>query len=106
MLNEGTIIEGSKSRIKSEMVHQLRQLGPTTPDQLERRVFTALTGNTREDVDWNFEDNQAGYYTWLRSFDQLIQELSEDGYIKVEQVKGSEERTLVPMPGEEPINFS
>jgi hypothetical protein len=106
MLNEGTLIESSKSSIKSEMIRQLRRLGSSTPDQLERRVFTALTGNAREDVDWKFEDNQAGYYTWLRSFDQLIEELIEDGRIQLEEDKGKGERTLVPMPGEESIDFS
>jgi hypothetical protein len=52
-----------------------------------------MTGHEREDVDWSIEDNQAGYYTWFKSFDQLIGELVEDGYIRVE---GDEHRQLIP----------
>lgn len=106
MLNEGNVIEGSKSRIKSMMIRELQRLGSTTPDLLERSVFVALTGNRREDVDWKFEDNQAGYYTWLRSFDQLVEELIEDGYITVERIRGTDERRLVPLPTEATSDFS
>jgi hypothetical protein len=81
MLNEGLIINDSKALVKSEIVNQIRALGSTTPDLLERSVFKALTGHDREEVDWEVEDNQAGYYTWLKSFDQLVGELIEDGYM-------------------------
>ncbi|NQT40561.1 MAG: hypothetical protein HQ581_23920 [Planctomycetes bacterium] len=84
MLNEGIIVNNSAALVKSEMVKQIRRLGPTTPDQFERTVFRALTGHDRDEVDWDIEDNQAGYYTWLKSFDELISELVEDGYIRIE----------------------
>jgi hypothetical protein len=95
MLSEGVIVNDTKALVKSEIVNQIRRLGPTTPDKLEQAVFKTLVGHKREDVDWDIEDNQAGYYTWLKSLDQLISELIEDGYIRVEEV-----RTLVPTEAE------
>ena len=84
MLNEGLIVNDTTALVKSEMVNQIRRLGPTTPDELERAVFRSITGHEREEVDWDIKDNQAGYYSWVKSFDQLISELVEDGYIRVE----------------------
>ena len=101
MLNEGLITNDTATLVKSEMVRQIRGLGPTTPDALERAVFEALTGQRREDVDWDVEDNQAGYYSWMKSFDQLIAELVEDGYIRDEQKQG-----LVPTEAEPDIEYS
>jgi hypothetical protein len=85
MLNEGIIVNDTKTLVKSAIVDQIRRLGRATPDELERAVFRALTGHEREEVDWEHEDNQAGYYTWLKSFDQLVAELIEDGYITTEE---------------------
>ena len=51
-------------------------------------MFKSITGHSREDVDWDVEDNQAGYYTWLKSFDQLAQELVEDGFAAEIEVDG------------------
>ena len=101
MLNEGLIVNNTAALVKSEMVRQIRRLGPTTPDELERAVFKTLTGHDREEVDWDIEDNQAGYFTWLKSFDQLIEDLVEDGYIRVEAL-----RQLVPTEAEPHIEFS
>ena len=81
MINEGIITNDTKTLVKSEMIRQLHTLGATNPDTWERQVFQALTGHVREDVDWDIEDNQAGYYTWVKSFDGLVSELIEDGYI-------------------------
>lgn len=81
MLNEGLIVNSTSSLVKSEIVNQIRRLGPTTPDQLERSVFRALVGHSREEVDWDIPDNKAGYYTWVKTFDDLVRELVEDGYI-------------------------
>ena len=92
MLNEGLIVNDTTALVKSEIVNQIRRLGPTTPDELERAVFQALTGHSREEVDWDIADNQAGYFTWMKSFDRLIGELVEDGYILVE----TEPHRLVP----------
>jgi hypothetical protein len=101
MLNEGLIVNDTTALVKSEMVRQIRRLGPTTPDELERAVFSALAGHSREEVDWDIEDNQAGYYSWVRSFDGLINELIEDGYILTE-----EPGILVPTKAEPVSEYS
>ena len=96
MLNEGIIRSDSAALVKSEMVRQLRNLGETTPELWERATFTALTGSTRDEIDWEVEDNKAGYYLWLKGFDALIQELVDDGYAVCEPVEGTDERTIRP----------
>jgi hypothetical protein len=101
MLNEGLIVNDTSALVKSEIVNQIRRLGSTTPDTLERAVFKALVGHDRDEVDWEVEDNQAGYYTWLKSFDKLIQELTEDGYILAE-----EPNRLVPTEAESLSEYS
>jgi hypothetical protein len=106
MLNEGIITNSSATLIKSEMIRQLHELGPTTPDLWECSVFKALTGHDREEVDWSMKDNHAGYYTWIRSFDQLIEELIEDGYVRVEEHEEGRERTLVPVETDDPVDYS
>ncbi len=83
-INEGIIVNDSMALLKSEVERQIRRLGPTTPDELELAVFRALVGHDREDVDWDIEDNQAGYYTWIRSLDAVITELIEDGALLAE----------------------
>lgn len=85
MLNEGLIVNDTTALVKSEIVNQARRLGPATPDQLEAAVFQALVGHSRDEVDWNVEGNNAGYYTWIKSFDHLIRELIEDGYLLSEE---------------------
>jgi hypothetical protein len=95
MVNEGVVVEDAAAAVKSEIIKQIRRSGPTTPDELERAVFNALVGHEREEVDWDIEDNQAGYFTWLKSFDQLVGELVEDNYIRVEQSVGTRQ-ALVP----------
>jgi hypothetical protein len=97
MLNEGVITSDTKALMKSEMLKQLWHLGNTTPDLLERAVFRSLTGGTREDVDWGVEDNHAGYFLWIHSFDQLIGELAEDGYLQVESLGDERHLQLVPV---------
>jgi hypothetical protein len=85
MLNEGIVTSDSKALVKSEMVRQLHELKKATPDELERAVFTAITGGSREDIDWEVEDNKAGYFLWTKTFDGLITELEDDGYLVVEK---------------------
>lgn len=96
MLNEGTVASDTAVLVKSEIINQIRRLGPTTPQELERVVFESLTGHKRDEVDWDIEDNQAGYYTWLKSFDQMIDELVQDDYILVETQGNGSERVLKP----------
>jgi hypothetical protein len=88
-LNEGIIVGDTRVQMKSEMLRQLAHLKETTPDLWERAVFESLTGHSREDVDWDIPDNQAGYYTWIRSFDQLINELEDDGYVRSVNMEGN-----------------
>lgn len=106
MLNEGIITSDARALVKSEMIRRLQQLGPTTPDEWERSVFRALTGHDREEVDWKIEDNQAGYYSWIKSFDGLIEELIVDGYVRSEQVAEGDERTLIPVPVDDAVDYS
>ena len=88
LLNEGVVVGDTRVQMKSEMLRQLARLKETTPDLWERAVFESLTGHRREDVDWECDDNQAGYYTWIRSFDQLISELEEDGFVRSVNLDG------------------
>ena len=104
MVNEGRIVNDTTALLKSETVNQIRRLGPTTPDELERAVFQSMTGHKREDVDWDIEGNQAGYFSWLKSFDNLITELIEDGCIRVEEQ--GDMRQLVPTEAELHSNYS
>ena len=106
MINEGIIASHSKIVVKSEMLKQLWTLGPTDADTWERALFRTMVGVEREDVDWDFQDNQAGYFTWIKSFDQLIGELVEDGYVQVEHVDGSKDRYLVPTERDGSIDYS
>ena len=101
MLNEGLIVNDTTALIKSEILNQSRRVGPASPDQLERAVFKALAGHDREEVNWDVEDNQAGYYTWIRSFDELVTELIEDGSILT-----NEEGKLIPTEAEPQTDYS
>ena len=89
MINEGIIANDSKILVKSEMIKSLSKLGRTSPLDWEREVFRTLTGHEQTDVDWSVEDNHAGYYTWIKSFDQLIEELIDDGYARVSTEDGN-----------------
>lgn len=92
MLNEGIVSNDSTILIKSEIIRQLRTKTHASPDELEQAVFAALTGAERGDVDWEFEDNQKGYYLWIKSFDDLLKDLVSDGYVLVQD--GAAGKTL------------
>lgn len=104
MLNEGIIVNETNTLMKSEMIKQLHILGTTDPENWERAVFESLTGGSREDVDWDIEDNKAGYYTWVKAFDGLIGELTEDGYVSKERVGDGWQ--LKPVETNDPLSFS
>jgi hypothetical protein len=80
-INEGILNTDTATALKSEMLRQLDLQQETTPDAWERAVFESLTGYCREDVDWDEPGNQAAYFLWIRSFDQFISELEEDGCV-------------------------
>jgi FMN phosphatase YigB (HAD superfamily) len=104
-VNEGIVMSDTKTLMKSEMLRRLALLKETTPDEWERSVFESLTGHKREDVDWDFEDNQAGYYAWIRSFDHLISELEEDGYVRVAEADGNR-KVLLVTESDQPDDYS
>lgn len=106
MLNEGIVVSDATVLVKSEIINQIRRLGSTSPVELERVVFESLTGHKREEVDWEIEDNQAGYYTWLRSFDQLVDELVQDDYILVETEGNGSKRVLAPSESLPSVDYS
>ncbi len=104
MQNEGMIVNTGEVLIKSEMVRQLAKLKAATPDELERQVFRALTGRSRDEVDWELEDNQAGEFLWIKVFDQLLVDLAEDGYLRTEQRDGKP--VLVANEQDAPTEYS
>jgi hypothetical protein len=83
MANEGVVISSSASELRSQMLTQLERLGTTDADSWEQAVFTELTGASRDDVDWDIEHNQAGYSLWIKAFDRLVQELIDDGFVRL-----------------------
>ena len=97
MVNEGVVVNDARSLLKSSILKQVWRLGPTSSDALERAVFHALTGGEREDVDWDVEDNQAGYFLWIKGFDQMRGELEEDGYLRAEKSEGGRFARIVPL---------
>jgi hypothetical protein len=84
MENEGILVSTSWMLMKDEMINAIRELGSGTPDEWERAVFERLTGHNRDDVDFEVDDNQAGYFLWLKTFDKLVAELIDDGYVTAE----------------------
>lgn len=104
MLNEGMITGDQRTLIKSEMMRALTKAGRVTAKAWEGAVFEALTGNSRDEVDWDAEDNKAGYFLWLKAFDQLVEELRGDGYVLVEG--DSRERTFLPAEREDDVRYS
>jgi hypothetical protein len=105
MLNEGIISQDTPALVKTHMIRTLHELGPTTPEAWERATFRAITGHYPDEVDWSVEDNQAGYYSWVKSFDQLINELIEDGFARQEQA-GCNEFRLLPAETDPAIDWS
>jgi hypothetical protein len=104
MVNEGTIVNSDEALMKSNMVQQLANLGEATPEDLQRAVFRVLTGHRWEDVDWDREDNQAGAFLWIRTFDEFLAELAADGYVRTEQ--HGDKLVVVANEHDEPLDFS
>lgn len=107
MLNEGILVSDTATVMKSEMIKQIRRLKSTTPDQWERSVFWAITGNDRDEIDFKVEDNVIAYRTWVRNFDRLIRELVDDNCVRsVEADDGSGGMMLVPNEMDPAIDYS
>jgi hypothetical protein len=97
MVNEGIVVNDTRSLLKSAILKQVWRLGPTSSDALERAVFRTLTGGEREDVDWDVEDNQAGYFLWIKGFDLMLAELEEEGYLRAEKSEDGRFARLLPV---------
>jgi hypothetical protein len=104
MVNEGIILNSNEALLKSNMVRELANLRETTPEDLQYAVFRTLTGRSWEEVDWTVEDNQAGAFIWIKTFDQFLAELAEDGYVRTEQRDGK--AVIVPTERDAPIDYS
>jgi len=104
MPGEGSVSSTSEAALRSEMLDRLRALGIATADDWERAVFRSLTGHDRDDVDWDHEDNQAGYYTWVKAFDRFIAELVEDGFVRPVERDG--ERYFEPVETDPALDWS
>lgn len=96
MAEKATTEKDSATAVKEEILKQIQGSEGTSPDHLEKSVFKALTGGSREDVDWSIEDNQAGYYLWVKSFDQMLAELIDLEYLRLETDSATGRRTLFP----------
>jgi hypothetical protein len=68
-------------------------------------VFESLTGYRREDVDWDVPGNQAAYFLWIRSFDRLISELEDDGYVAAVD-RGNDRKVLRKTSWDPSIDYS
>ena len=106
MLNEGIVRPDVRQLMKTEMIRELRELGRATPSHWQEAVFKRITGEDFSELDWDFEDNQAGAFLWTRSFDELIQELVEDGFVGEAENENSTERIMVPVDADPNINWS
>lgn len=105
MLTEGIVVNDTRALMKSKIYDKLLELGEADASTWERAVFQSFTGHDREDVDWRIEDNHAGYYSWVKAFDQMVEELIEDGYVR-DEVNGTGRRTFTAVEVEPRIGYS
>jgi hypothetical protein len=104
MINEGRIVEDRKARVRSVMVQEIRRLGPTTANEWQEKTYQALTGIAPENLDLSDEETGKVYFTWVRTFDGLVDELIDDGYVTLQEREG--EWVLVPTAEEEATHFA
>jgi hypothetical protein len=106
MLNEGIVKPDIRQLMKTEMIRELHALGGATPSDWQEAVFKRMTGEEFSELDWDFEDNHAGAFLWTKSFDELIQELVEDGFVREAEGENSAAPFLVPEDVDPDINWS
>jgi hypothetical protein len=106
MLNEGIIKPDARQLMKTEMIQELHELGGTTPLRWQHAVFKRCTGEDWSEVDWSYEDNKAGAFLWTKSFDQLVEELVDEGFVCQAQDEKSGEAILVPVDVDPDIDWS
>ena len=106
MLNEGIIKPDTRQLMKTEMIQELHQMGGATPLRWQHAVFKRCTGEDWAEVDWSYEDNKAGAFLWTKSFDQLVEELVDEGFVCQAQDESSGEAILVPAEVDPEIDWS
>ena len=106
MLNEGIVKPDLRQLMKTEMIRELHQLGSATPLRWQHAVFRRCTGEDFSELDWDHEDNKAGAFLWTKSFDRLIQELVDDGFVREAEDESSGEAILVPVDVDPNIDWS
>ena len=94
MLNEGIVRPDVRQLMKTEMIREIHELGSATPLDWQHAVFKRCTGEDFSELDWDFEDNKAGAFLWTKSFDQLIEELVADGFVREAEDESTGEPTL------------
>jgi len=82
MPNEGAINGTRKHQLKSAMMQQIERLKETDARTWEQATFTAITGESVDDIDWEIKENVAGYRLWMGTFEQIAHELEADGYVE------------------------
>jgi hypothetical protein len=106
MLNEGIVRPDARQLMKTEMIRELHELKRATPLHWQHAVFKRCTGEEWTELDWDHEDNKAGAFLWTKSFDQLIGELVEDGFIREARDEKTGEAVLVPVDVDPDIDWS
>jgi hypothetical protein len=106
VLNEGIVKPDVRQLMKTEMIREMHELGSATPLRWQHAVFKRCTGEDFSDLDWDHEDNKAGAFLWTKSFDQLIVELLEDGFVREARDESSGETILMPVDVDPDIDWS
>jgi hypothetical protein len=106
MLNEGIVRQDTRQLMKTEMIRELHELGGATPLRWQHAVFKRCTGEDFTDLDWTHEDNKAGAFLWTKSFDQLIEELVEDGFVRLAEDESTGEAIMLPVEVDPDIDWS
>lgn len=106
VLNEGIVRPDVRQLMKTEMIRELHELGSATPLDWQHAVFKRCTGEDFSELDWEFEDNQAGAFLWTKSFDQLVEELVADGFVREAEDGETGRAVMVPVEVDPDIDWS
>jgi hypothetical protein len=106
MLNEGIVRPDTRQLMKTEMIREIHELGSATPLQWQHAVFKRCTGEEFSELNWEIQDNQAGAFLWTKSFDQLVAELVEDGFVRESEDRKTGEGILVAVDVDPNIDWS
>ena len=82
-MNEIENLTGSqRDQLKTVMMKELDRLQHTDARTWEQATFQAVTGEPAQNVDWDIQENVAGYRLWMGTFEQIAKELEADGYVE------------------------